>query len=100
MKESTVQKIVMAVTGIIIALFLIYGVFGKPDCDIDAIYLGCRLHPFTFGDLIGTILFLGCCLYIGGFLKLLGFDPWGAGATWNYIMFGAGVLGIILIWNT
>lgn len=100
MNEKTLQKVVMAVVAVILVLFFTMGVFGNPSCDIDAVFLGCRFHPFTAGDLIGTILFTAFALYIGGFLKLLKFDPWGAGALWNYIAFAVGILGIILIWNT
>ena len=99
MKETTVRKIVMAGVGIILALFFAYGLIIKQKCDIDAVFLWCRLHPFSAGDLIGVSLFTACALYIGGFLKLFGFDPWGTGAKWNVIAGIAGALGIILFWN-
>jgi hypothetical protein len=100
MNEKTVNNIVMAIVAVVVFAFTYAGFFGPQDCDIDRVNLSCRLHPFSVGDFIGCVMFYGVAAYLGGFLKLLGLDPWVKGSTLNYVLFGVGILGIILIWNT
>lgn len=47
-------------------LFILYGFVFKQTCDMDKIYLWCRVHPFTTLDLIGTILFFAGCVGLSG----------------------------------
>ena len=95
----TMSRIVIGLTAI---LFTYYGFFANLPCDTDNIFLGCRLTPFTTGDLIGTILFYTGCFFLAGIPDILGlklFNPRGS-AMWN-IIFGLGaVAGVVLIWNT
>lgn len=86
---------------LIVGLFTYYGFFNQQPCDIDAIYLSCRLNPFTVFDFIGCVLFYGAAAVIAGVPKFFGieiFNPTGS-AMWNIITGVAGVLGIVLIWN-
>lgn len=82
-------------------LFTAFGFFIEQPCDIDAVYLWCRLHPFSIADLIGCILFYGGCAFLAGlpFLRNLElFNP-ESSSRWNIILGVAMVLGVVLIWN-
>lgn len=82
-------------------LFTYFGFFEPQPCDLDAIYLSCRLNPFTGFDLVGCILiYLGCalvsCLPVLEKLEL--YNPEGSSA-FNIAAFAGMVIGITLIWN-
>lgn len=82
-------------------LFTYFGFFETQPCDLDAIFLSCRLNPFTIFDLIGCTLFYGGCLFIALAPLLEKFElynPEGSSA-WNIGLFVSMVLGITLIWN-
>ena len=100
--EKTLWTMSRAVIGLTAILFTYYGFFANLPCDTDNIFLGCRLTPFTTGDLVGTILFYTGCFFLAGIPDILGlklFNPRGS-AMWN-IIFGLGaVAGVVLIWNT
>ena len=100
--EKTLWTMSRIVIGLVAILFTYYGFFANLPCDTDNIFLGCRLNPFTTGDLIGTILFYTGCFFLAGIPDFLGmklFNPRGS-AMWN-IIFGLGaVVGVVLIWNT
>ena len=99
--EKSAWMIVRGIVALVVFLFTYYGFFEKQPCDIDAIYLSCRLNPFTVFDLIGCVLFYGAAAMIAGVPKLFGveiFNPTGS-AKWNIITGLAGALGIVLIWN-
>ena len=99
--EKSTWLIVRAIVGLVVILFTVFGFFSKQPCDIDAIYLSCRLNPFTVADFIGCVLFYGAAAVIAGVPKLFGveiFNPTGS-AKWNIITGLAGALGIVLIWN-
>jgi len=96
-----VQMITTAIVLIVVLLFTLFGFFITQPCDIDAVYLWCRLHPFSLADLIGCILFYGGAAFLSGLpalVKLELFNPEGS-SKWNLITFAAMVLGVILIWN-
>lgn len=100
--EKTLFTMSRVVIGLAVFLFTYYGFFANLPCDLDNIYLSCRLNPFTLGDLIGTILFYSGALVLSGVLPLLGinlFNPRGS-AMWNIITGVGMALGIVLIWNT
>ncbi len=82
-------------------LFTYFGFIETQPCDLDAIFLSCRLNPFTLFDLIGCVLFYGGCLLISS-LPLLEkvelYNPEGSSA-WNIAFFVAMVGGVVLIWN-
>lgn len=100
--EKTLWTMSRAVIGLAVVLFTYFGFFSNQPCDLDNIYLSCRLNPFTTGDLVGTILFYAGCFFLAGVPDILGlklFNPRGS-AMWN-IIFGLGaVAGVVLIWNT
>lgn len=99
--EKTEWTIVKAVIGLCAVLFIVFGFMVKSECGIDKVNLWCRLHPFSIGDFIGTILFLGGLFMLSGLWKKW-FTLWEDENTtrWNWIIFGGTALGIILIWNT
>lgn len=99
--EKSTWMIVRAIVLLVVGLFTYYGFFNQQPCDIDAIYLSCRLNPFTVFDLVGCILFYGAAAVMAGVPKWFGieiFNPTGS-AMWNIITGVAGVLGVVLIWN-
>jgi hypothetical protein len=93
----------LVVKGIIAVIVVIFSImaFSNQPCDIDAVYLSCRVTG-SVGDVIGFILFYGFAAVIGGFLnpvlKLLGLE-YTKGSAVNIAAGVAGVLGVILIWN-
>lgn len=103
MKDNKIQKLVLAGVVVILILFTLFGFFIKQPCDLDAVYLWCRLHPLSIGDILGLILFYGGALGIGGITNLLGIRLMGNENTvgkWPFVFVGAAIAGIVLIWNT
>lgn len=100
-KETTVAEkwVPRIIMGIILVIFTIMAFFVKQDCDIDRVYLWCRLHPMSVGDIIGLITFYGACLFISGFLPVKLYNPENS-SKWNLIWFAVLVLSVVLIWNT
>lgn len=99
--EKSTWMVVRGIVALCLFLFTYYGFFETQPCDIDAIYLSCRLNPFTTFDLIGCVLFYGAALVLAGVPKLFGveiFNPQGS-ALFNIITFVLGVAGVVLIWN-
>lgn len=101
MKEKTVSIIALGIVGLVIVLFTLLGFFIKQDCDIDAVYLWCRLHPMSVGDVLGCIMFYAGAVGISG--------VWGKwiqvfqkehSMFWSILFFAVTALGIVLIWNT
>lgn len=100
-KEKRQQFIGMGIVGLAVILFIVLGFLVEQSCDIDKQYLYCRLHPMSFGDIIGLPLFFGGAILISGllpFLRINLYNPANS-ALWNWISFGAMALGVILIWN-
>ena len=99
--EKSTWMIVRAIVLLVVGLFTYYGFFNQQPCDIDAIYLSCRLNPFTVADFIGCVLFYGAAAVIAGVPKWFGielFNPTGS-AMWNIITAVVGIGGVALIWN-
>lgn len=99
--EKTEWTIVRIILGVVVLLFTVFAFFVKQDCGIDKVYLWCRVHPFSIGDFIGTVLFYGGAFLLSGLWKNW-FILWEEENTtrWNWIIFIGTALGIILIWNT
>jgi hypothetical protein len=97
MSEKVLSLIVKVVVVGILVLFYVLGVFGTPTPGIDKEIIADHFHPFTVLDFIGTALFTACALGLGGFGKLVGFDPLSKGAGVNVAMFAVGILGLVLI---
>lgn len=98
------MKLNSIATGIVLfitALFTAYAFFIPQECDIDAVYLWCRLHPLSFFDLVGLVLFYSCCLVLSGLPFVANLELFNEenSSTWNLAAFVGGVLGIVLIWN-
>lgn len=100
-KETTTAEkwIPRILGGIILVVFTIMAFFVKQDCDIDRIYLWCRLHPMSIGDIIGLIMFYGGGIVLTGILPVTLYNPENS-SKWNMILFAVLVLSVILIWNT
>lgn len=97
MSEKTMNIIVkVGVLGILF-LFFKLGVFGTPTPGIDNEIIADHFHPFTVLDFIGTVCFTVCALLLGGFGRLVGFDPWSSGAGLNVAIFALGILGLVFI---
>lgn len=85
--------------GVILIVFTIMAFFVKQPCDIDRVYLWCRLHPMSLGDIIGLIMFYGGCIVLTGILPITLYNPENS-SKWNLITFAVLVLSMVLIWNT
>lgn len=100
-KESKIGLIIQSlVVGAILTVFTLFAFVIKQECDIDKIYLWCRVHPLTTVDLFGLVFFYGGGLMLAGIPKWLGFDlgsPTGSSSL-NWYTFGAMALGAILMW--
>ena len=96
------MKYLSTVVVVLVAfLFTYFGFFETQPCDLDAIYLSCRLNPFTAFDLIGCTLFYGGCVLASCLPVLEKFElynPEGSSA-YNIGAFVGMVLGVTLIWN-
>jgi hypothetical protein len=100
-KEKRQQIIGMIAMGIVLFMFILLGFVIKQECDIDAEYLWCRLHPFTIGDVIGVPLFVAGAVLISGLLPYMGINLYNPAnsSQWNIISFIGMLVGIILFWN-
>jgi hypothetical protein len=100
MTEKRLSLLVKLVT-VGIAVLMTVMAFSNQPCDIDAVYLSCRVTG-SFGDVLGFILFYGFVAVISGLankvIRLLGYE-YTMGAGVNAAAAAAGVLGVILIWN-
>jgi hypothetical protein len=100
MNETRNWLVVRIFLGIIVLLFTLFGFVIKQDCDIDAVYLWCRLHPMSLGDVLGLVLFYGGAFYLSGlWQKWFKLSNPENSARWNWIFFATTALGIIFIWN-
>lgn len=98
-EKSAVEKIVPPIgIGIILTVFTLYAFVFEQTCDIDKVYLWCRVHPLSVFDVIGLIGFYGGCLVIGGLTPLKLFNPPNS-VQWNLIWFAVMAISVVLIWN-
>ena len=56
--EKTLWTMSRAVIGLAVVLFTYFGFFHSQPCDLDNIYLSCRLNPFTTGDWLALFYFI------------------------------------------
>ncbi len=100
-KENKTGLIIQtAVVAVIVIVFTLFAFVIKQECDIDKVYLWCRVHPLSFLDVIGLVLFYGGAAMFAGVPKWLGFElgsPEGSSSL-NYYTAGATILGAILMW--
>lgn len=95
------QFFVTAIVLLVALLFTLFGFFIPQPCDLDAVYLWCRLHPFTTADFLGVSLFYAGCGFLAGlpiFKNLELFNDENSN-KWGLLFFAAMVLGVVLIWN-
>ncbi len=99
--EKGAWLVVRGIILLVVGLFTYYGFFNQQPCDIDAIYLSCRLNPFTAFDLIGCVLFYAGSLVLMGVPKLFGIEPFNptGSSLWNIVTFVGMAIGLVLIWN-
>jgi hypothetical protein len=96
MNEKVATWISRGILALIVVLFFALGVFGK--CTGEE-WLACKFTGSVF-DILGTILFLAPLVVISGLVPAVrSYMDSKKGVPWNLVLFGAGVLGIILIWN-
>jgi hypothetical protein len=98
MNEAKTWLVVRVVLAAVVILFTLFAFVIKQDCDIDAVYLWCRVHPMSAFDIIGSIMFYGGAVFMSG---LLPFQLWNEenNTRWNWILFISIVTGLVLIWN-
>jgi len=91
-----IMRSIMALVGI---AFTLYGLFLHQPCDIDAVFLDCRLTG-TVADYVGVILFGGGIFIMSGLWKGTAdiMNPIGSSA-FNNVLFVAMAAGIALFWN-
>lgn len=99
MTEAKTLLIVRIGLLVIVVLFTLFGFVIKQECDLDAVYLWCRLHPMSTGDIFGLILFYGGAFGMSGLWKnwFQLSNPKNSSLV-NIVMFIGIALGIILIW--
>lgn len=103
-KEDGLWWFVRALVVLITFLFIHYGFVEESNCNgIDQEFLYCALHPFTWKDWVGCILFFIGVLVFSGVLGLILrpffgeiYNPTGS-SMWNTITFAGVVLGVVLI---
>ena len=99
-KESKLPKIIsLVIFSVIVIAFTCLGFFIKQPCDIDEQYLFCRMHPASFIQVIGVILFYLMVLVLSGTLgKWLTFENESNSSKWNLIFAGIGVASFLMLW--
>jgi hypothetical protein len=99
--EKNAWRIVKIILGIVVIAFTL-GLLIKPKdgCDLDRVYLWCRVHPFTLFDFIGILIFYAGAFVLSGIWRgwLTLYNPVNS-AKWNLVAGAAIALGIILFWN-
>ena len=98
MNENKTWLIVRLILLVVVILFTLFGFIIKQECDLDAIYLWCRLHPMSLFDIIGSIIFYGGAVFMSGLLPFKLYNPENS-TRWNWIFFIGIALGLVLIWN-
>lgn len=100
MAKEVGQTITQVIVAVVVIVFLIFGFLVKADCDVDKVFLYCRLHPFTGFDLVGMIIFLIAALHVGNFLPEKLYFSESKGTTINVVAGFIGLLvGALIMWN-
>ena len=99
-ENNKLQQVMSLLIGAAIVIaFTWLGFFSKQPCDIDQQYLYCRLHPASFIQIIGIVLFYLMALLLSGTLsKVLTFENEANSSKWNFIFFGIGITSFLMIW--
>jgi hypothetical protein len=93
------QMVSLVIASLIVIAFTWLGFFSPQPCDIDEQYLYCRLHPASFIQVIGVILFYLIVVFLTGTLgKWISFYNDANSSKWNYIFFGIGAASFLMMW--
>ncbi len=97
--EQISWAIVRSILALVGLAFIVYGLFTHQPCDIDAVFLNCRLTG-TIADYVGVVLFGGGLFVMSGLWKGTAdiMNPIGSSA-FNNALFIAMAAGIALFWN-
>ena len=98
--EKILNTIVVVFCAIVLVLFFTLGLIVKPDgagSEVNTEFLWDALHPFSFWDGLGLLLFLSAVVFISGIWKKFIPNNPTTGAGLNYAFGAAGALGIVLI---
>lgn len=97
--EQISWAIVRSILAVVGLAFIVYGLFTHQPCDIDAVFLNCRLTG-TIADYVGVVLFGGGLFVMSGLWKGTAdiMNPIGSSA-FNNALFIAMAAGIALFWN-
>lgn len=97
--EQISWAIVRSILALVGLTFIVYGLFTHQPCDIDAVFLNCRLTG-TVADYVGVVLFGGGLFVMSGLWKGTTdiMNPIGSSAFTN-ALFIAMAAGIALFWN-
>ncbi len=99
MSESKTWLAIRIFLGVIVLLFTLFGFVIKQPCDIDEVYLWCKLHPMSLLQVVGVIGFYAGAFALSGlWQKYFTLYNEVNSSKWNFIFFGAIALSIILIW--
>lgn len=100
-KQSEDKFVWLIVRLILLAIAVSFTIFAfsHQPCDVDNVFLSCRLTG-TAADWIGSIMFIGGLVWMSGIIKGVRnlVSPPGS-TSGNYIVFAIVVLGAILFWN-
>ena len=99
-ENNKVEKVIsFVIAAVIVIAFTWLGFFSKQPCDIDQQYLYCRLHPASFIQIIGVILFYFMVALLTGTLgKWLKFENEANSSKWNIIFFVIGAASFLMLW--
>lgn len=99
-KDEQISWIILrGILALVGLAFIVYGLFTHQPCDIDAVFLNCRLTGTVF-DYIGVILFGGGMFVMSGLWAGSKYimNPVGSDA-WSRALFVAMLVGAVLFWN-
>jgi len=96
MSDKTQSLILKIGVGLVVLVFTLFAFVIKQDCDIDKVYLWCRVHPLKASDVVGLISFYGGAAVLAGFVKGLYNDA--HSSKWNFVSAGLMAFGLIIIW--
>lgn len=97
--EKSAWIVVRLILLAVAILFVVYVIFLKQPCDLDAVFLSCRLTG-TIGDWLGGMMFFFGLVFMSGIVKgLTGLYNPPQTTKWNWIMFAVMIAGAVIFWN-
>lgn len=97
--EKRAWFIVRLIAALFLAAFTLWGFVFPADCDVDKVFLACRI-TWTVWDVIGLVGLAFGILVLSGLHKGSKdlFNPENS-SLWNYVLAGELLVSIVLIWN-